>query len=56
MEKFRNWYITNFAAINWFLIGGLTAFGITDLGQHNYVGAAINFGLAYVNFLFRDRI
>ena len=56
MNKFRNWYITNFAAINWFIIGAFTAFGIEDLSNGNYAGAALDFVIAYVNYLFRDRI
>jgi hypothetical protein len=56
MNKFRNWYLTNFPAINWFIIGAFTAFGINDLGDGNYIGAALSFIIAYVNFLFRDRI
>jgi hypothetical protein len=56
LNNFRNWYLTNFTAINWFLIGAFTAFGIDDLVAGNYPGAALDFIIAYVNFLFRDRI
>jgi hypothetical protein len=56
MEKFRNWYLTNFPAINWFIIGSLTTFGFVALTQGNYVNALIDFVLAYLNFLFRARI
>jgi hypothetical protein len=43
----------NSTQITWFLIGLFTAFGLTDLGNSNFIGAAINFGLAGVNYALR---
>jgi len=50
MDSFRQWYLNNQKEITWFLIGFLTLSGFQDLGQGNYVGAAISFGLAYINY------
>lgn len=56
MDNFKEWYFTNFPAINWFIIGSLTTFGFVAFTQGAYVNALIHFVLAYVNFLFRERI
>jgi hypothetical protein len=56
MEKFRNWYLTNFPAINWFIIGSLTTFGLVDLSYGNYGSGIVCLAIAYLNFLFRDRV
>lgn len=56
MDNFREWYLTNFPAINWFIIGSLTTFGVVDLSIGDYANAIIMFVLAYLNFLFRARI
>ena len=50
MNKFRQWYLTNQTEITWFLIGFLTLGGLQDLSVGNYVGALINFALAYINY------
>ena len=50
MNKFRQWYLMNQKEITWFLIGFLTLSGFQDLGQGNYVGAAISFVLVYINY------
>ena len=51
IEKFRNWYIRNYLEITWFLIGMLVTGSIDSLARSNYVGAAIGFGIAYLNYL-----
>ena len=50
MNKFRQWYLTNQIEITWFLIGFLTLSGFQDLSVGNYIGAAVSFGLAYINY------
>jgi len=50
MSKFRLWYITNQDAITWFLIGVLTAQGINAFINGDYTTAAVNFGIAALNY------
>jgi hypothetical protein len=50
MNSFRQWYLTNQTEITWFLIGFLTMLGFQDLGGGNYIGAAVSFGLAWINY------
>ena len=52
-NKFRFWYLSNHVEISWFLTGSLTAFGIVDLQQGDYVMAFVSFVLAWSNFLFK---
>ena len=50
MNSFRNWYLSNATEITWFLIGWLTMAGLDALGRGNYVSAAVDFGLVFVNY------
>jgi hypothetical protein len=50
MNQFRQWYLTNQKEITWFLIGFMVFAGLQDLSVGNYVGAAISFALAYINY------
>ena len=50
MNSIQEFYLKNQQQITWFLIGFLTLSGFQDLGQGNYVGAAISFVLAYINY------
>jgi hypothetical protein len=50
MNQFRQWYLANQKEITWFLIGILTLSGLQDLGNGNYVGALVSFGLVWVNY------
>ena len=52
-DKFRTWLYINSIQITWFLIGLFTAFGINDIEAGNWIGAGINFGLAWINYLLR---
>jgi hypothetical protein len=52
-DNFRTWMVLNSVQVTWFLIGLFTAFGIDALGTGNLIGAAINFGLAGVNYALR---
>jgi uncharacterized protein (DUF486 family) len=50
MNKFRSWYLKNQIQITWFLMGWLVLAGLQDLSYGNYVGAAISWGLAFINY------
>jgi hypothetical protein len=50
MDSFRNWYISNQDAISWFIIGWLCQSGLDCLIRGSYVWAAVQFGIAYLNY------
>ena len=50
MSAFRMWYIKHQDAITWFIIGLCVMSGLASLAAGNYVGAAINFAIAAVNY------
>ena len=50
MNKFRYWYLRNATEITWFIIGFCTFSGLDSLAKGQYTHAAINFGLAYLNY------
>lgn len=52
LENFRHWYLRNYTEISWFLIGFLVMGGLVDLGDGNYTGAIISFGVALLNYMF----
>ena len=52
MNSIRNWYVRNQDAITWFIIGWLTWAGIDQLVQGNYIWAAIDAALIYINYKF----
>ena len=54
-DKFRYWYTSNYSAITWFVIGFLVSAGVYDLAQGDYAGAVLDFGIAFVNYLFVRR-
>jgi hypothetical protein len=56
LENFRQWYLRNYTQITWFLIGFLVMAGLYDIGKGNYVGAAISFAIAYINYIFSRRL
>jgi len=55
MNSIRQWYLTNYTEITWFLIGFLTLSGIQELVRGDYINAAISFGLVGLNFAFRNK-
>jgi hypothetical protein len=55
LDNFRLWYLRNYTEITWFLIGFLVMSGLVDLGDGNYTGAVISFGIAYINYIFSKR-
>jgi len=52
-DNFRIWMVINSVQVTWFSIGLFTAFGINALGSGNLISAAINFGLAGLNYALR---
>ena len=52
LANFRAWYLRNHVQITWFLIGFLIMGGLANLGDHDYTGAILSFGIAFVNYLF----
>ena len=52
MSSFRDWYVRNQDAITWFIIGWLTFAGIDSLLKGNYVWAAFDALLIWVNYKF----
>ena len=55
LDNFRLWYLRNYTEITWFLIGFLVMAGCSDIGQGDYTGAIISFGIAYINYLFSKK-
>jgi hypothetical protein len=52
MEKFKQWYLSNYIEISWFVIGLLTAAGVDALTDGRYISAVFYLALAYINYLF----
>lgn len=52
MNSFRAWYLRNYEAITWFLIGFLVNAGLINIGQGDYVGALLCWGIAVINYIF----
>ena len=50
-NKVKWWFIHNQPKIVWFIIGWLTTSGIRDLLMGNYIGAAMSFLFAYLNYI-----
>ena len=55
ISKIRSWYLSNYEAITWFLIGWLCFGGFIDFGQGNYTSALLLWGIAFVNYIFVKR-
>ena len=51
MNSIRAFFLRNQKEITWFLIGFMTLSGLEDIGRGNYVGAAISFGLVWLNYV-----
>lgn len=49
----REWFIKHQDAITWFVIGVCVMSGITSLAAGNYISAAINLGIAALNYCIR---
>lgn len=55
MNKFRDWYIRNSVEITWFVIGLCFMAGLNSLARGDHTSAAINFGIAFVNYILNRR-
>lgn len=55
LDNLRMWFYRNQTEIVWFIIGFLVSNGFTDLAFQNYGGAAISFGLAFLNYVLNKR-
>lgn len=49
----RDWYVRNQDAITWFLIGWLSLAMLRALGDGQYIWAAIDAALIWVNYALR---
>lgn len=50
MNKFRQWYLTYYTEITWFIIGFLIAAGLNSLSHGDYGDAAFSLVLAFANY------
>ena len=55
MNKFRNWYLTYYTEITWFLIGWLIMAAMDALSKGQYTTALVDVILAGVNYAFSKR-
>lgn len=55
MNKFLTWYNRYYTEITWFLMGWLLMAGLVQLQRNDYIGALIDFALAYFNYLLYSR-
>lgn len=55
LNKFRAWYLRNYEAITWFLIGWLVLSGITSFARGDYTTTALAWGVAVINYIFVKR-
>lgn len=55
LDNLRMWFYRNQKEIVWFIIGFLVSSGFTDLATRNYGGAAVSFGLAFLNYVLNKR-
>ena len=54
MSGFRNWYVRNQDAITWFIIGWLSLSCVDNLARGNYIWAAVDAAIVFINFKFAD--
>lgn len=55
MTKFRNWYMTYWVEITWFLIGWLAMSMVDALSRGQWTSALIDGLLIYVNYAMSKR-
>lgn len=55
MSKIVNWYQNNSIQISWFVIGWLTADGLSLLGRGDFNGGMLSLGLAALNYFLARR-
>ena len=54
MSGFHNWYVRNQDAITWFIIGWLSLSCVDNLARGNYIWAAVDAAIVFINFKFAD--
>ena len=52
LNQIRSWYLRNYEAITWFLIGVLTLAGLQELSRGEYFSGVVSLGLAWLNYVF----
>lgn len=55
MNKIKQWYLRNYEAITWFLIGVLSLAGLQELSRGEYLSALWSFALVALNYVFVKR-
>ena len=50
MNKFRDWYISNYDAITWFIIGWLSFSLLDNLLRGQYLWALVDAAIIYINY------
>ena len=55
MNKFRNWYLTYYTEITWFLVGLLAMSAIHDLVNGNWSSLLLDIVLIYINIIFNRK-
>jgi hypothetical protein len=53
MNRIKQFFYQHHTEIIWFLMGWLTLSGFHDLGNGDYIGVAISWGLAFINYKLR---
>jgi len=53
-NSFTRWWIHNQDAITWFIIGWMSMAGVIEIGNENYLYAALDFAVAYINYALRN--
>ena len=54
MNSIKRWYVNNQDAITWFLIGILSVNCLHNLSKGDYIWAAIDVAIVYVNYKLRN--
>jgi hypothetical protein len=54
-DNFRQWYLRNYEAITWFLIGFITLNMLNNLERGNYSGAVLDAFIIAANYFFVSR-
>jgi hypothetical protein len=54
MNSIKRWYVNNQDAITWFIIGVLVVSCLDNLGRRDYIWAAFDAAIVYVNYKLRN--
>ena len=50
LEQFRQWYLRNYDAITWFVIGFLIATGLSEFASGDWADALVFWVIAAINY------